>query len=564
MLLCFVQYVWVVIDEGEVLPPVVSTEIVFDTNLFIKWPLLMCADGGIAPLVFLLQWPSMPPEMFVWIEVAGLTNTTNSAAKGYLLLTTTRCGNAASWRFFFANFVLPHIKEHQDALELTESYLNMDGEAIVLAAIMETTAEQGSGEEPGAAAAAAVAAAVGEARDAALPAAAADDDGAAVDVIPAGRTVIQLMNEQRLTGAKLGAGRSIGEQAADGCKGGFKGTKAYMNKIAREDINTENKPLEERIIKKLQEASLFPLPAGDIRKLAQGLCTIVYAMKNSDAMHPAVIQRAFTIVGQHAKQRGEKDYEEPEYPVLNLDDPTVNVGRLLTNNLCQNTDGEILQMVESLPEACIIFERNGTLTREDMDNLHIPRLDDGTPARDGLQLWRQGSVILTSDATMQRLQKFREQRRPRTAAEQAAAAAEAARVKALLDAQKLLDAAEVGQAKKRQKSDSLQAEKVRRAGLSPAEKAAEDDAKKVQAAAKKLAKAAALAEALEAAEAVAAGADGVVVAGAAAVLAIRAERAAGGRGGASGNGAGERVHGSGGRGRGAAGGRGVEGGRGHG
>jgi hypothetical protein len=277
----FPQYVWVAKEHDEVLPPVVSTDIVFETNLFIKYAMLMCANGGIAPLVFILQWPSMPEGKFCLLEVPGLTNTTMCSAVGYLILTTTRCGNRAAWCSLFSKILLPHIKQHQDMLGLRESFLNMDGEATILNALMEA-------DEP-----------------IVQPSAVTD---AAPNTIH--RTIIDECVAQNLSVAKLGAGRSIREQAADSCKGGFKGIKSELRTIARNNTDTQNISLENRLIQLMQGLTskkgfeTAALPLSDIEKYATGLCTLIFAMKNSSALNPAVLARSFVLTVSTPRKLG--------------------------------------------------------------------------------------------------------------------------------------------------------------------------------------------------------------------------------------------------------------------
>ena len=514
-------------DENEILPPIVSTNITFETNLFIKFALLMCANGGIGPLVFVLQWETMPPEQFVCLRVPGLTNTTMAAQVGYILVTKTRCGNRASWKHLFSTIVLPHIKSHQEALGRTQSNLNLDGEAIILSAIMEADPS-----EP----------APSGSNDAMIP----------VEPILPQRTVIDEANAQNLAMDKLGAGRTIREQAADGCKGGFRGTKSYMRKIVREEINYENLSLHARILKAFDEIVRSPgcedanLPMADKEKYADGLCMIVYAMKNSDALHPDVLANAFVLCGQHAKRVGEMDYEPPEFVVPGFLDPSVDIGKLLTNNMCDNTEEEMQQMIESFPAECALIRQHGTLTRAQMDELKIPRLDDDEPARDGLALWRQGATMLNSEHTLARLAVFRAERRELTEEEKEAKAKEDAEVKRLADAQKLVSKATEGTARKRQKAEAAEAEKVRFASLSAEEQKAEKEAKKEAAAAKKRANAEAKQKELDDANAIIANANPDQLAGAAE---RRAGRGGGRHGGGGRGGGGGRARG-GGRGRG--------------
>ena len=500
-------------EEGEVLPPIVSTDIVFDTNLFIKWPMLMCADGSMAPLVFILQWSSMPPELFVWLEIPGLTNTTLATTSGYLMITHSRCGNYASWRFLFSKFVLPHIKAHQDILGLAESNLNMDGEAVILTAVMENPPPPPHTDH-----------------DAMVP----------VDPPAAQRTVIDEANDQNLSIAKLGAGRSIREQAADKCKGGFRGVKSTLRKIARDDIDTENKPLQGRILRAFETITSTPgcedavLPLTDKVKYADGVCTLIYAMKNSDALRPETLAQAFVLIGQHAKRIGEVGYEPPEYEVVGLEDPSVNVGLLITNNMVDNTQEERNLMIAAIPEARQMFRADGTLTRGQMDHLRIPRLPDDEPPRDGMQIWRQGGVNLNHGETMGRLAVFREARRPLTEQEKADQAAAAEQVKRLLEAQKLLEAAEAGAEKKRRKKQESDAEKARFKALSAADQAAEKQARKEAAAEKKRVGAEEKARKQAEAAAIVANAGALQLAGAAAAMAGRGAgrgRGGGGRGG---------------------------------
>jgi hypothetical protein len=158
---------------------------------------------------------------------------------------------------------------------------------------------------------------------------------------------------------------------------------------------------------------------------------------------------------------------------------------LLTNNQCDNTPAEILQMVNSLPEAMQLFSVEGTLTRDQMDQLRIPRLDNNEPPRDGLQLWRQGSVLLTNKYTMARLKAYRDARRPLSDDERAEHAAAAMEVQRLLEAQRLLDGLAAGQAKKRARSEAYEVEKVRRQSLTVEQRKQETAAKKVAASERK-------------------------------------------------------------------------------
>ena len=453
------------VDPGEILPPIVSTEITFGTNLYIKFPWLLCASGSTGPIVLLLQWSTMPEEEFAFLPCAGITNTASDTATGYIMITRTRCGNYAAWRHLFSACILPYIKLQKEVLDLGETNLTMDGEAGILSAVMELPPADHPNRE-------------------------------ALTAQYGGKTVIDEANEQELTMTKEGASRTIREQAADKCKEGFKGLKVELRRIARDDIDTSHPALEKRILKLLDSIVLQErcetavLPLADKTKYAKGICTVVYAMKNGGRLNPKDVARSFVLIGQHAKRVGEMGYEAPEIKVLGIENPSVDIGILLTNNMVDNTDAEIAQMVISFPEALKMWEKNGTLTRNEMDYLKIPRLpdDDDSPPRDGLQLWRQGAVLLTCAATLARLAAFREARRPPTEEEKAEKEAQALVLKGLLEAQDLIDKEAEKQAKKKKKTDAAAVEKARKEALSKDELAAEKLENKQQKLARKIAK----------------------------------------------------------------------------
>lgn len=417
---------------GETLPPIVSVGVDNCMKLFLKWCCVNCADGSHGPIVLLLQWPNLPKDKFVWIEMPGITSGHDAATKGYLCVCTGRGGNPPAWKKVYTHVTLPFIKEHQIALGYDESVLSQDGEACILNVLMEPE-------------------------------------------------MIEKFSDQNLVALKLGAARSLVEQSADQNKKGFKGLKACLRAIVRNGTNTQNKNLENRIITALQtEVTATPgcedakQDLSYIRRNAEAITTLIYAMRNCDSMDPAHCQDTWKRIGQHALRKDEQNYVPPAFEVLGFENPSVSIPILLRLATKKDlTDEEYEQMIKSFPEACAIYKREGTLTRPEMDDLGIPRLDDDEPPREDLILWRQSGIPLHADKAIERYNIAYENRRARTEEEKEIEKAAATVAKERKAAEKGLAALDGKEETQRRKDEAKAAENERKSHLSKDEKQAE-------------------------------------------------------------------------------------------
>ena len=307
--------------------------------------------------------------------------------------------------------------------------------------------------------------------------------------------VIAQCRLQNTSLAMYSAAKTALDQPCDASKGNFRGNKNGIAKVAKNNISTENVLLENRIYG-LLSTSVDATPGCEDakqtteyrRSLAECMCTIVFFMKNSDSYTPVTIQNSYIITGQHAPLRGEDGFIEPRFPFFGVGTLTVNVEKMLRKFIRNIEDAEMAQMIESLPEGVDLIRGAGTLTRAEMDHLKIPRLPEGLPLRENLTLCRQGAVLITHAATLERNTAYREAKRPRTQEEKDAAIEAKEQEKALANAQKIVDGAGRVEIARKRRADEALAEKERKAALSSAERKSEIDAKRMKKEEKRLLK----------------------------------------------------------------------------
>lgn len=429
-------------------PPLLSCEIDSTLSLFIKYGHVQWADGSVGPLIFILQWPQVPNGLFIEIDVPGLTNTTDRTKSSKVFLCDSRQGNSALWKRVFTGVILPHVEERMKVLDLEVSALTLDGDALTLNEVMSSE-------------------------------------------------VLDSCRQINFRLGKHGASRTSKDQSSDANKGGFHGVKAYLLKIITEDIKTENLPQRNRMLKLFNTAIAntpgcegATMPLDYMRRQIDSLITIVFAMANSTAFHPAVIAQSFVIVGEQSKLPNEDGYEEPTFPVPGGEIMSINCEKMLRRTIGEIKDAEMKVMIDAIPEAIRMLDVSGTLTRQQMDYLKIPRLREGTPLREGLRHCRHGAEILTKEAVYQWVLAFREATRKKTPDEIEALRVTAMNAKAILDAEKRMQHDAEVEEKARVKVAEKSAEKARVALLSPAEKKAEKQKKATDAAKNKQDKAA--------------------------------------------------------------------------
>lgn len=424
---------FVACEPGD--PPILSSEVISHLSLYIKYGHLEYGDGSIGPLVFILQWPSVPKGKYIEIEIPGLTNTTDRTKKSKVYLCDSRQGNASLWKTIFMVDILPNMKERMLALDLEVSGLTIDGDALTLNQVMSDE-------------------------------------------------VLAQCKAQNTRIGKHGAARSSTDQASDACKGGFRGVKSSLNKVIVEQINTDNPTQRERMLKLFRAAIVntagceeATMPLDYMRRLIDSLITITYAMANSSAFHPAVIAESFVIVGEQCPRLGEIGYVPSDFPVLGGELMTFNPEKMLRRTKGEVKDSEMKIMIDAIPEAMSMLDESGTLTREQMDHLGVPRLREGTPLREELQHCRHGAEILTKDIVYEWVKAFRGARRVKTPEEIAALSEAAATAKAIADAQKRRDGETAKIEKARLKIIADTAEKSRVSLLTLAQKKVEKQLK---------------------------------------------------------------------------------------
>lgn len=433
----YTKEVYVVEEPGEILPPIQSTGVDNCMSIFIKWSSLNCGDGSHGPIVLIMQWPNLPEDAYVWIEMAGITSGHDSAAKGVICVCKGRCANQAAWKKIYLSSILPFIKDHQEALGYDESNLSQDGEACIMNMLMEPD-------------------------------------------------MIEAFSAQDCTCLKLGAARSLVEQSADANKKGFRSLKSALRKIFKEGTNTQNINLENRIIKALQTQVTATPGCEDakqelsyIKKNAEAIVTLIFAMRNCDAMDPKFCQETWIRIGQHALRKHEKEYLPPLYNVLGFEDPSVSIPILLRLATKKDlTDEENDQIIASFPEACAIYKTEATLTRSEMDALGIPRLGDDEPPREDLVLWRQSGLPIHAKKAIERYNVGFEKRRPRTEEEKEIENQAAIVAKDRKDAAKNIAILDGRAETKRRKEEEKAVEKERKNQLSKEEKKQEANEKK--------------------------------------------------------------------------------------
>ena len=397
-------------------------------SVYIKYGALEYGDGAVGRLILIWQWPTIPKGRFVKISIPGLTNTTDTTKEGDIFLTSTRAANDATWVEIIMGTILPDIEHRSEVLKLDGTAVTFDGDALTLNALMTSIVQD-------------------------------------------------KCKEQKTRIGKLGAARTKTDQPCDANKGGFLGTKDYLVKIVNEDINTENIPLENRMLRMIDEAIAntpgckhAQMPLEYKRKYCKSQITVLYAMANSNAFHPATVAHSFWITGDQCPIPGEVGYEEPNFPVLGHPYMSMNPEKMLRRTMGEVKDSEMQAMIDAIPEAMTMLDLSGTLTREQMDYLKIPRLRDGTAPRENLAHCRHGAEIITKQMVWDWKEKFKEDRRKKTPEEQAAIKEAAANAKAIAEAEKRVQQENDRVEKARVKAAAVLAEKARYSGLSVAEK----------------------------------------------------------------------------------------------
>ena len=98
---------------------------------FIKYYLLMGAEGFTSDPVYILADNEMPEEEFAVYEVPGLHAHTGMCGKGYIVLCKTRCCNAAFYNWFNRSILIPFVeatRAHYDLQSDTLAWFQLDGE----------------------------------------------------------------------------------------------------------------------------------------------------------------------------------------------------------------------------------------------------------------------------------------------------------------------------------------------------------------------------------------------------------------------------------------------------
>ncbi len=105
-------------DENE---PLTTSKRASGIAIFIKFVAIISAVSEFGPAVFIVPVDSMPEEAFFAIDVNLLTFNPAVGSSGRMFFCKTRAGNAALWKDFFLDVLIPTLRLCQQSHQLKVS-----------------------------------------------------------------------------------------------------------------------------------------------------------------------------------------------------------------------------------------------------------------------------------------------------------------------------------------------------------------------------------------------------------------------------------------------------------
>jgi hypothetical protein len=303
--------------------------------------------GQVAPLVAYIAIDKLSDEDFFVAEVLGMTHSSETGSKGYLIIVKRRCGNATSNAWMHNDYFIPQIKRADDLNTNLEggkmkSSLYIDGEACVLAAGM-TPATQ---------------------------AAYFNADIVGAKGYTSGTSKHQLWDVSTC----------------------FKDMHAGVALINSKGTNVKDDllraGLEEAFKKFKTQFPTITISKDRREKIIHGMEVFVFATKRGTITAPK-LKAAAEQCGQHTSG-------EPVYKFPGLQKTTIDIRKIISLCPTHMSDDQIATFERNLPELVDDCQRNGRSSDTLMDDLGIVKSKDHA-SREGLYISRQNPFFFTHD-----------------------------------------------------------------------------------------------------------------------------------------------------------------------
>jgi transposase len=322
---------------------------VVNTNLavLLKWVLFCNAAGQTGPVVIMVTVPDMPDEEYYAHWVVGLAATSDLAAsKGRIYFCKTRAGNAAAWKDWFREIVLPMMKicketykfRFQDGSEMN-IILSTDGEAIVMS----------------------------QAFDAAI---------------------MQEFNALLVDYLKNAPSASSALQPCDRSPV-FRDVKTGLRKVTGDDVKTTNRTLSLNIqeaMEQLQQRFSDVKLASRKQKIIHACEKFIYVLQYGYC-NPHKLTTGFVVIGMETHIEGSSvDYEKIMRACLTYKD--------LSEEDKQNLRDHKAEVIAQ-------FRHEGRVTTEFLDSIGVIGTDN-SENRDDRVLWQQDCLVVSHKDTVAR------------------------------------------------------------------------------------------------------------------------------------------------------------------
>lgn len=386
----------------------------------IKLMHLSSAYGEIGPMVAVVAMDGMDPEAFHVERLETFTSSNSSRTPGVLYFTKTRAGNAAMWRHYMLNVLIPCLVSSGNAKRTSDQgfFLSSDSEDIVISQCFNAE-------------------------------------------------VRQAFQDSSINYARIGASLTSIHQAADRQRT-FLASKRFVKDIrVTDNINrlVQDIDLDFFTAAFVSFKHAFPdvsLPDAQIEKLVSGLITIKLSF--CEVVTTQMIQKGFECCGQHTN---------PKVPT----DPSISFETMMRQ--CKRVISiEQLQLMKALaPELSGIILDKGTVTLEDLTSRGIEVVDGVTKDRPLFSHIHHWAEVVTNDTVAN---SYNEEQRAKSAEaieeNRAIAVLQSAKSRAERQQKKASDK-EIQEA---QKLLEKEAEKERWASLTKAQQLQEQAEKKTQ------------------------------------------------------------------------------------
>lgn len=306
----------------------------------IKLMHLSSAYGEIGPMVAVVAMDGMDPEAFHVETLATFTSSNSSRTPGVVYFTKTRAGNAAMWRHYMLNVLIPCLVSSGNAKRTSNQgfFLSSDSEDIVISQCFNAE-------------------------------------------------VRQAFQDSSINYARIGASLTSIHQAADRQRT-FLASKRFVKDIRLTDSISrlvQDIDLDFFTAAFVSFKEAFPdvsLPDAQIEKLVSGLLTIKLSF--CEAVTTQMIQKGFECCGQHTNPKGPTD------PSISFETMMRQCKRVISI--------EQLKLMKAIaPELSGIILDKGTVTLEDLTSRGIEVIDGVTKDRPLFSHIHHWAEVVTND-----------------------------------------------------------------------------------------------------------------------------------------------------------------------